>query len=394
MTCTFVVSLHLAYMYSRSGVFDWLLGRQEEGWNFTHRFVREYAAMSLRGLVWTAPQGYALQQLGFGWEYSLSGSLMGFIYYLGMKTPLVEKESGFRKPFDGGIAYAEYYWGWWIWFVLTVCCLSQLIRRLHIWIYSKNQYLGFKPFSTWEVIKYRSLNRTAPRAAYEVFMVALNIIFSGSVVYYSLVEQQDIRNKGQTFFGIFTGTLFLALVQGWVWSRIHLRWKRWREKKRLGLGLTPERQPYVRSHSPTYGPRSSPRPNDHLDAAAASNRSGETQPLLTWPYLHSNLSPCVERRTTLTLPEGNPIASSSDYTARPQVAFGEQTSTTVAFLNLWPNVEMWVWVDIFIWLRRLIGLISLLATIVTIVMTVIATVWDWHSPRFYAEPAPLLPAFV
>lgn len=54
--------------------------------------------MSLRGLIWTAPQGYILQLLGFGWEYSLSGSLMGLFYFMGALTPAIDNSS-FSKTY-------------------------------------------------------------------------------------------------------------------------------------------------------------------------------------------------------------------------------------------------------------------------------------------------------
>ena len=87
-----VLSLSLCLFlscHSRLGVFDWVLGRPTaaEAWVYNRRFVREFTGMSLRGLLWTVPAGYLLYLLGFGWQYSLSGSQMGLYYYLGGVLP-------------------------------------------------------------------------------------------------------------------------------------------------------------------------------------------------------------------------------------------------------------------------------------------------------------------
>ena len=325
--------------------------------------------MSLRGLLWTAPQGYALQQLGFGWEYSLSGSLMALVYYAGGKTPVAVNDSNLDETFDGGTAYAEWYWGWWIWFVLIISCLSQLVRRIHVWIYSKNSYqVEFKPFSVWEVIKYESLNRPIIRAVYEAFVFIVNIIFSCSVMYYSLVMQEDIRNKGQSMFGLFTAVLFLTFTQAWLWSLIYLN----RQLKNLADAIRKRRRLHPSS------PRASPRTTndiEHLEAAATAT-NGETQPLLSWPYGNGErASPHTER---LNLPEGG-NSSGNREVYHVQLA---PANTSTAFLILWTKIETWVWFDIFIWLRRLIGAVSLVSTVVTIILTITATVRDWDSPRY------------
>ncbi len=344
--------------------------------------------MSLRGLVWTAPQGYALQQLGFGWEYSLCGSLMGLVYYLGKKTP-VPNDNDFNRVFGAGTAYAEWYWGVWIWFVLLVCCLAQLVRRVHVWIYRHNQYqYDFRPFSSWEVIKYGSLNRSVTRGAYEILMLVLNLAFCCSVGYYSLITQNDLCNKGQTFFGLFTAALFLTFAQGWIWSLLRLKWQLQKLSRQTGGGRV---RRYV--GGVVTGPQRISRgvggaDLEHLESAQPASGNGgrspnsETQPLLapSWPYgSDDRSSPRVtERQRTLNLPEGNP-AQRQDTHVQLHVA---PANTTTAFLILWPNIEKWMMMDIFLWLRRFIGALSALGTLLTIFMTIVATVWDWDSPRF------------
>lgn len=354
---------------SRSGVFDWLVGRQVESanWTLTHRVVREYSAMSLRGLVWTAPQGYALQQLGFGWEYSLSGSLMAAVYYGAHHTPS-PSDPKVHNVFSTGLPYAEYFWGWWLWFVLIISCLSQLVRRIHVWIYRRNQYLDFKPYSISETMKYESLNRCLTHSAYELLMIGFNLLLGCSLVYYSLVTQSDIKNKGMTFFGLFTGALFLTFVQGWVWNIIYLRWLLRKAAK------VAQRRQYRPSNGNRQITRTATPRISNLDQLEAS---GETQPLLSWPN---------ERPESRAERQAHANQGNRETVAEAHVQLLPATGSS-ACLILWPSIEKWVWVDVFVWVRRLVGLISAASTLFTLVLTVVATVWDWHTPRF--DPYPL-----
>ena len=347
------------------------MGRQVEAanWTLTHRVVREYSAMSMRGLVWTAPQGYALQQLGFGWEYSLSGSLMAAVYYGAQHTPS-PSDTKVHNVFSTGIPYAEYFWGWWIWFVLIISCLSQLVRRIHVWIHHRNQYLDFKPYSLCETLKYESLNRCLSRSVYEFLMIGFNVLLSCSLAFYSLVVQSDVRNKGMTFFGLLTGTLFLTFIQGWVWNIIYLRWLLRRATKAA------QRRQYHPSSGNRHATRTaSPRISD-LDQLETS---GETQPLLSWP--NGQPEPLRTERQTRPNNQGN-----RETTAEAHVQIMPATGSS-ACLILWPSIEKWVWVDVFVWVRRFIGLLSAVSTVFTLLLTVVATVWDWHTPRF--DPYPI-----
>ena len=369
---------------SRSGVYDWLLGRQEdENWSYDRRLIREFSGMSLRGLAWTAPQGYLLQLLGFGWEYSLSGSLMGFVYYLGSRTPVDSHSSHFSRMFGAHTAYAEYYWGIWVWFVLIVCCLSQVVRRVHVWIYSKKEYLGFRPFSTWEKVKYESLNRSLSHALYEGFMLAFNLLLMCSLVFYSLVVQEDIRNKGMTFFGLFIDIILLTFLQGWSYNLIYLKLRRrWLSRRRAGqVSLNSSGGAIASSFQ---SPRASPRiPDlDNLETAAAI-ANGENKPLLGWNNAQStNLyqaSPSLERHHGTLMGNDSPT---EQYRPHLQLGTVEPATTTTAILILWPTIEKWVWVDVFIWLRRLIGLVSMVATVVTIVTCTAALFWNYETRRY------------
>lgn len=364
------------------------------------RYVREYTGMSLRGLLWTAPQGYVLEQLGFGWEFSLCGSLMGSVYYLAALSNLSHPHDKHQKhpnhPFvDSNIAVAEVLWGWLIWYVLIICCFSQVEYRIKLWIHKNNPYLGVDPHSTYNTIFYKSLNRCGFRLIYDIFMVFLTIIFCCSLTYYSLVEQKDLANKGQTFFGLCTAILCLVFSLGWQLGSAYLRWNLKREAKlqKHLLLQTPQIQrrnihqprtsPLLRNQQEIYR-RSRAHTATEFDSPSPQNVSprsphSETEPLLHWPYSHPDrLSP----PQSLQLPE-------SDQPDHMHVQYNtfnynrhQPGSISTGFLILWPNLENWIFLDIFIWIRRCIGFLSLLCIVHNIVVAVIAVVWGWNSPRF------------
>ena len=103
----------------------------------------------------------------------------------------------------------------------------------------------------------------------------------------------------------------------------------------------------------------------------------DSEPLLAWPYSHPDrLSPTGESGTRnagnnrLQLPEGERPDLGMPY----HVTTIQSASTSTALLILWQNIESWVWMDIFIWIRRLLGIISLLNIALLMVVVVIATV--------------------
>lgn len=340
------------FLCSRSGVFDWLVGRQpNSSWTYQQRFIREYSGMSLRGLVWTAPLGYALQQLGFGWEFSLSGSLMGMWYFLGSKTP-VSNNTEFREMFDSGIAYAEFYYGWWIWFVLSLSSLSQLVHRIRVWVHSKDNCCSYDPFSRCQTFLYLSLKWCAMRLSYEAVMLVLEAMLCCAVVFYSLVEQEDNRNKGQTFFGLFTSCLFLGLAQGWVWGAACTK----RRRRKAGQVLC-RQQPY--SPAPEFNQAMAP---------------GETQPLLADV---DRSSPQINRNNTLFLPEGN--------SSPGHAAHGYPPSPVPLLVRRWCVLERYVWMDIFVVLRRVVGVIVLLSAASVLVTTILAVQQGWKTDRYLTQ---------
>lgn len=382
------------------------------------RFAREYAGLSLQGLLWTAPQGYLLEHLGFGWEYSLSGSLLGLVYYVGAQANLTNIQSTFL---DCNISLSEVLWGWFLWFILSTVSLSQLVRRSRHFLHKHNPYLGYKPYSPLEILKYESLNRTPLRTVYEILMISLNLLFCCSLMFYELVEQKDMKKKGQKFFGLFTAVLCLNFALGWTWSTRYIYWQMRRIKKAMKRQLaahsasSSSSPPSNASTSTSTPGLSTPRTNlrgGQLSRTSKSKknetlqkpstpaarsegfsteygavRNSENEPLLSWPYSHPDrLSPIKETGSVnaaegdsnrLLLPEGETDLGMA-YHLQP-------ASTSTALSILWQNIEKWVWMDIFVWIRRFIGVVLLANIVFLMVMVVLATYQGWNNPRLMQQ---------
>ena len=63
----------------------------------------------------------------------------------------------------------------------------------------------------------------------------------------------------------------------------------------------------------------------------------------------------------------------------------QPASTSTALSILWQNIENWVWMDMFIWLRRFFGIIFVLNIVLLAIVTVMATIQGWHNPRFMQQ---------
>lgn len=367
---------------SREGIFDWMLQRQEEDWNYTQRFAREYTGMSLRGLVWTAPQGYALQQLGFGWQYSLTGSLMGAVYFAGSKSHF--NISG--NFLNGTISFSEFYWGTWVWFVLIISCLTRVVYSTRKWVYSRSTSVR-NPYLRWERLKYESLNYSISQILYNLFMVALWLVFAATCVFYSLIVQTDIRNKGQTFFGLFMSFVSLTFFIGFVWGMAYTRWifkkSRHDQVEHISRKPHPSRMNDI----------------DRLEGGEHLYVPGETDPLLPWPYSHPDKVFAERRRSptdgsrsstplsyspSLVHLRGTQHNPNKSFSARQQSLPVRQqlSSSAYAFILIWPTIEKWICLDIFPWIRHLIGLLSIFSTIMMIVLCCIVIVVDINAPTF------------
>ena len=293
--------------------------------------------MSLRGLLWTGPAGYALNVLGLGWHYSMAGSWMGLVYYLGGKTPDWNTDYAERN-LNGQIAWSEFYWGWWIWFILELTCVSYVIVTVRKRLGAKNACNhGFNMLTVFWC------------GCYEMLIFIINIIFACSVGFYQLVEQKDMKNKGQTFFGLFSGVLFLTFVQafnwGYWWNRYHSK----RQKNKLTRSG---------SHSTINN--------------SADNAPNETTPLLPWPQSHPNANQsngAINNTTQISHTVDD--HSNSDHS----------NSLLCCCSNLWARLELFIYLDGFILLRWFLGVLSALHTTLVLLMFMLCIVMDIGSPR-------------
>lgn len=383
--------------------------------------------MSLRGLVWTLPQGYVLEQLGFGWEYSLTGSVMPLIYLIGANTNTTHVHGHrMKKLLDGSIAVSELIWGMWLWFVLIIACFSQGVRRARIWIYQRNSLSGFKPFSTYETILYRSMNRPIIRGFYEGLVIVLTVTYVFSAIFYSLVNQVDLRNKGQTFFGLLTAVLFLVFAQAWLWGVRYRTFFQKRLARRLrgrtrtnnaiydGGGAGGGGSGGGGSNGGMASPRMSKEPDDSPELARtlslggpedldhcrglsdaansitpsppphpapSSPRRAPQGPLLSWPYSHPDrLSPTEEQRQQVLDMCGHMY---------PQAGGGSSPfRRRASFSAVWSRLERLVWMDIFIYARRTVSVVTLICTIFSLMITVTAMITGWDNVRFLQDLEP------
>ena len=201
---------------SRIGVFDWWFGREQLEWTLGERWVRDAAAMSLRGLVWTAPSGYLLHHRGLGWHYALAGAMMGPIYSIGQGAHFAgpSKKNGSENSgggggggggggndgssngdfmFGAGVPWSESVWGTWLWAVLILACLS----RPHM--ATGRRLVRGVGYVHW----------------FETGMCVFTAYLFASCIYYATVVQCDESNWVQTFIGLLVSTVALGAQQAY-----------------------------------------------------------------------------------------------------------------------------------------------------------------------------------
>eukprot|EP00055_Hartaetosiga_balthica_P005409 m.15830 g.15830 ORF g.15830 m.15830 type:complete len:406 (+) comp4529_c1_seq1:103-1320(+) len=173
---------------SRSGFLDWMLGRELQGWDWNRRWIRDFAGMGVRGLLWTLPAGHFLYRNGYSWKFSISGAVMPAIYTLanwphGLWTadnwqPLECSIPSFSQDwaFSKGTPMAEFLFGAWLW----LCLLLAIVPGPNV----------------------KTLFRGAVFNLYHVFAVLCAILFLASACWYATVKQKDHSNWGQTLAGL------------------------------------------------------------------------------------------------------------------------------------------------------------------------------------------------
>eukprot|EP01084_Bolivina_argentea_P189457 325804_1 len=124
--CYFTIGRNPNAYYSRWGVFDLIVGRDEKYFNFNNRWLHDICAMCLRGMLQTLPIGLVLYFLSYftsknknngykNWEFSLSGIVMGFLYNWSWNI-----YSTSDNWTGNGTPIAEGLWGAWPCFILIV----------------------------------------------------------------------------------------------------------------------------------------------------------------------------------------------------------------------------------------------------------------------------------
>eukprot|EP00049_Salpingoeca_infusionum_P019013 m.359753 g.359753 ORF g.359753 m.359753 type:complete len:402 (+) comp18708_c0_seq1:330-1535(+) len=196
---------------SRSGFMDWILGRELEGFEWSRRWIRDFAGMGVRGLLWTLPSGYMLTWNGYHWGFAASGAMMPAIYSLAnyLKNewtadnwePLTCTNPPFSQDWamEKGIPMAEFLFGFWLWFCLAV----GLMRR------------------TPDTAAIKAVC-TVPHKSIEFISLFFLLIFLASVGYYASVTQDDKANWGQTLVGLIGASLVLLVAMGFAFFKRRL----------------------------------------------------------------------------------------------------------------------------------------------------------------------------
>lgn len=388
---------------TQSGVFDWLIGHTEDSWTHSRRVAHDFAGMSLRGLVWTAPSGYALYYMGYGWQYALSGGLMGFMYYLGSKTSI---NSGTLSPdFGQGIPISEFYWGAWIWLVLVISSIARVTEHfLKKWEKGLDPGIAGVPRSSFKRTKLTTgkFHRRLAAIAFEAFHVLLNIIFAGSVCFYALVEQPDKQNKGQTFFGIYTASVFLIFAQAFIVGKAWtIQWLTSTQKKRQA------RSSDIRSrHQESRPLNASSRIYQPGAMSPGSPRRRPSASLIGDPFGHPAASayfsplehhdeepPGYEtaRRGSQALPRRQ---SGSVLGVEPNIQRVDSSSSIGSDDNVRTTVNkhglmLWDYVELLHivtgWIRNLLGLLGILGVLATILISFGVLIWNINAERFVDE---------
>jgi len=170
---------------SKMGVFDWMIGHDCQDWSFWRRWSREYIGMNLVGLIETAPAGLWLFYFGYGWDFLFSGASIGIIYEIAWDI------SSTKAGLETGSPLGELLFGSWLWFSLIASILT----------YRNN------PVNTPN-----SKDRKW-RIAFYITLGIIEVIFVGSCIAYSFVEQSDMQSRDQSLMGLMVATLALVLTQ-------------------------------------------------------------------------------------------------------------------------------------------------------------------------------------
>lgn len=361
-------------------MFDWLIGHAQHHWTAEREFFRYFAGMSLRGLVWTAPSGYALYHMGYGWQFSLSGALMGSVYATAWHLPTTE-------GIQSGAPWAECIWGYWIWLVTLTSALAGLFEKLQ-------KHSPHRRNNTLNACLSSYLLRRSFAIAFEVWHALVSLIFIASTIYYSLVQQSDIRNKGQTFFGMFMSTVLLLGMQVVVvtasWLSVKWNINVTNEMYAVAVltgNVSSQRQQtmHALNASGRYGPRALSQGNVRYTPSAPYQSGGlptqseldETQPTVGGRDLFE------PRLMDTTMAKGGHDLQSPDESSDDEDTFDFPLSILKDHFRyaLWHYVDACSYWRVFAAVRLFLGCVSMLACAATIYTTLVDFVWNIDNPR-------------
>ena len=382
LTCT-------AVSCSRLGIFDWILGRPEFNWkeNFFRRFLREYTGMSLRGLQWTLPAGYILYLLGYGWQYSLSGSEMGAMYALGglFGDVKIKNSPYWSTNLFGQIPTSEIIWGTTIWYFLIVTCLVELVKRRRATLDKRYRRIRIKLTSKlFLCCAHDCKNVLCLPHMYQVIVVTVVLITLCSAVYYVAIDQSDLLNKMQTFTGLFIGVVSLVLFLGCSWG---YNYGMWIAKRKMKRSRNVHQRP-ARPHPRIQQPQNQENIEDYpLLPGSDSDDEGEKDPPRAAQYgavveevvvantdqMGGNVRAIGIRRHILGLQH------------MPQHELNVIRNEVTIIDYYWLLFETIFYLDIFAIFHCLGGLVAACTTVVTICATFVCLVWNIDTPRFLVD---------
>lgn len=343
-----------------TAVFDFFLGKMPNSGYYPAEF-REIAGISLWGMVLTFPSGYILYALGFGSTYSLSGGVIGLIYF-------------FAKHFQISLDTDKpgyHLWGFLVWFVLLIISVNRLCTTIRFVVNKTKQPLVLR---CYQFVCYSKLYI----CLFEILAFLFTILLLSCLFFLALADVSR-EEKGPVLFGLVVNTLALATTQSYRTGKCVNGWQRKRRERRDGTvrinqqvapqTIRPEARPARNNTStgpPTYNQVLGAEPhlypeilpeNDRPNPAQVSNRIQEDE---------NNVEGFQNERTTLL---------------RGQEAPRRKSKLHDCFMCIF-FFQKFFYTDILRMIQLLLDLMGSVALASTFALTIVASVHSWDSPRF------------
>ena len=274
--------------HMENGAFDFLFGHKLNN-SSGYYFPRELAGISMWGLVLTFPTGYILYSLDFGPTYAISGSIIGFTFYISQRARV-----SLGTLSCEGEKCAYYMWGFLVWFVLLILSINRLCKTIRFVVKKSKQPIILRCYQ-W--VCYSKIYV----AVFEFFAFLFTLLLLASLSFYALVSDSRDR-KGQTFFGLLVNILGLVITQSYRTGKCVQAWlhKR-RSKAPARVRITPHS---IRIARPAAMSDSNVRPptyNQVLEAA---------------PMLYPQITEANNNNNTIPNPNPNPPAATHQINPR------------------------------------------------------------------------------